>query len=531
MSVPALCAGVKELKPLAVRCKVATIPEDTGSDHGRRFIRLARPDVDGTYVPFAHHDCTHNQLIALRNRVLGEVPRPSEDGLKALRKQAWRLLRHLPRVSPDDYFVLPMSYTGAKRAKYWTATERVLENGGINQSDAKVKMFVKFEKLAPKKLNPDPRAIQFRDPKYCVEVARFLKPIEHYLYSMCGGGRDLPNSRVIGKGLSSGQRASLLKHKLDQFESPVILSLDASRFDQHVDAELLKLEHMIYKGMCPDAWFAELLSWQLHNKGISSTGFRYSAYGKRMSGDMNTALGNCVLMVLMVSTFMRGRKYDLLDDGDDCLLIVEEELLEWVLENVEPVFLTYGMEIKIEHIAREMAEVEWCQSHPIEYAPEQWKFVRDPYKVCSTSLSGTKYFTSEGARRKLVNTIGMAELALNLGVPVLQEYALALMRNAGTDEVLNLQESDGMYHRVKFELRALNIKHLCKLDPSPISAEARISFAAAFGMEVSRQLELEEFFKRWSFEISGGVEMPEEWDVARWVRDPAFSPEAYSSWE
>ena len=153
------------------------------------------------------------------------------------------------------------------------------------------------------------------------------------------------------------------------FNAPVVVSLDASRFDQHVSKELLEIEHSIYMHMCPSGELRRLLQWQLHNKGVSSQGIRYHTRGKRMSGDMNTALGNCILMILMVSAFMDGRKYDMLDDGDDGLLIVEEDEYAWVCQNAEPAFLNFGMEIKVENVARSLEEVEWCQSNPIEYEP------------------------------------------------------------------------------------------------------------------------------------------------------------------
>lgn len=528
--MPALCAGAKVLKPLAPGCKVAIVPEDTGCDHRRRFVRIARPDFDGNFVPFAHHDCLHNQLTALHNRVMGEVPRPSVDGLKKLRKQARRLVTLLPKTTPDDWYVLPNMYAGQKRARYTRATDNVLNGGGVSRRDAKVKMFVKFERLNPSKVNPDPRAIQFRDAKYCVDVGRFLKPIEKALYALRGNGTDLPVGRVIGKGLNSVERANLLREKMSDFTRPCVLSLDASRFDQHVDVELLKLEHLIYKGMCPDSWFAELLSWQLENECVSSKGIKYHVRGKRMSGDMNTALGNCLLMVLMVSTFMRGKKYDLLDDGDDCLLFVEEDDLAWVMSHIQEEFLTYGHELKVESVASSLHQVEWCQSKVIEISPGKVRFVRNPHKVMSTALSGTKYFVDR-CRAKLVNTIGLTELILNAGVPVLQEYALALMRNAACPDVLPWQEVESYHWRLSRELRLFNLRQLEKIEPRAITPEARLSFAEAFGIPPDEQEAMERSLRNWRFALSGTVEMPEEWDVESWNFTPQFCPEAYGCWE
>lgn len=504
------------------------MPEDTGGGHQRRWIRIARVAFPGTFVPFAHFDCLHNQVASLRNRVLGEVPVPTAKGLIQLREHSRRIFRFLPGIIPMEVMDMPNSYTGGKRARYIQAANDLLDYG-LARRDARVKMFVKFEKLNPSKVNPDPRAIQFRHPRYCVALGRFLKPMEKFLYRLKGDGRVLPNSRVIGKGLSQTERAELLVEKLQRFEAPVILSLDATRFDMHVDRELLVIEHSFYKHMCKDPELAQLLSWQLDSQGVTSRGIKYKVRGRRMSGDMNTALGNCILMVLMVSTIMYELRvlYDILDDGDDCLLIVEERDLSTVMPTITPGFLQFGMEIKIESIARSIEQVEWCQSNPV-LIDGKYRFIRNPCKVMSTCLGGSKYFTSVGARRKLLNTIGLAELILNRGVPILQEFALAISRNAGTDKIINLQESDPTYYRIGRELRALNLKILQRVDPLPVTDTARLSFEQAFGISVSDQLEYEQFFKGWRFEFDTEEVMFDEIDVSTWMFNTQHSPELYS---
>jgi hypothetical protein len=251
-----------------------------------------------------------------------------------------------------------------------------------------------------------------------------------------------------------------------------------------------------------------------------------------MSGDMNTALGNCLLMILMVSTFMAGRDYDLLDDGDDCLLIIEAEDLPWVESNISEAFLSFGHEIKVENVASKMEEVQWCQSRPVMYKPGHYKFVRDVDKVVSASLIGGKYVDSDKSRRKLINTIGMGELILNLGVPVLQSYAMSLMRNADTPDIIVADEvDDGLYFRVHRELRRMNLKQLVRVDPQPITIQARLSFAAAFNMDISKQLSLEKFFDSWRFPITGCEFLPPELDVHTWLTSIIHSPEVAPIWE
>jgi len=409
---------------------------------------------------------------------------------------------------------------------------------GIRKSDAGIKMFVKDERIPynANKPKPDPRAIQFRGAKYCVALGRYLKPLEHVIYELKGDGKILPNTRVIGKGLSLGGRAMLAKRKWDGFKDPVVVSLDAARFDKHCDKDLLRIEHEFYTTMMPFEEFCELLAMQLDNRGRTSEGLLYRAIGKRMSGDMNTALGNCVLMVLMVAAFARKfirNHWDLLDDGDDCLLFIEREDLEMVKREVFAHFLSYGHKIKVENVAYHFEHIVWCQSSPINYSGLGWKFVRNPWKVMMGALGGTKWTTMpRWLRAAMINTIGSAELVLNLGVPVLQAFALALMRNSGTDTILDERYADVLSLRVKRELQTMHSTMMRRYEPASITDEARISFYKAFGVPPAEQEWMETWLSNWEFSFSGDELMSIDVEAEGWIRPLLhFSAEHYHFWD
>lgn len=508
------------MEKLGKGCSITREGTTDAKDHSRTWVRLAVVLARDGWIPFAHANCPCNQRIAVVNRVLGATPEPVD--VPRLKSFVARVCRRLPKIIPDDIGDMPNRYTGSKRARYQLAASQ-LAAGGVSRKHARVTMFVKSERLNPTKVNPDPRAIQFRTAIYCVALGRYLKPLEHYLYEMHGDGKLLPPTRVIGKGLNQKDRAMLLKAKMERFTNVVVLPLDASRFDKHVSRELLEVEHMVYKAMCTDVEFAKLLSWQLDNRCRTSSGMTYTTRGKRMSGDMNTALGNCVLMVMMVSCFMQGRKFDVLDDGDDCLLIIEESDLAWVLDNIGRCFLGWGMVLKVEGQARCMEEVEWCQSRPIRVGLDEWKFVRNPMKVLSTALSGFKYVESSiKLRRKLLHSIGQCELVLNEGVPVLQEFALAVIRNSGTNELLQFDSIDSLYYRLEREGRTRG-------EAIPVTQEARESFAKAFGISIPEQRAWEQWFQTWTFSITGDESYPVDIDSVSWKRPfGLYTSEVYS---
>jgi hypothetical protein len=280
--------------------------------------------------------------------------------------------------------------------------------------------------------------------------------------------------------------------------------------------------------MCPHPEFARLLSWQIKSRGKSGSGIFYVSLGRRMSGEMNTGLGNCGIASMCVSVVMQGRKYDMLVDGDDCIVFMRNSYLAWFLAVAPFRFQELGFEVKFETIARCLPEIRWCQSNPIQVSPAVWKFVRDPAKIFSTAVSGFKYVEENlRLRRRWINTVGMMELILNLGVPVLQEFALALMRVADTDEHITLQDSDPMYHRLHRELHSLNMRCLAKRDPRPIQSCARLSYYQAFGVSVELQMLQEQFFRTWSFPLVGDFTLAVDLDPGPWQFVHLFTPEVY----
>lgn len=448
-------------------------------------------------IPLFHYNCVHNEMVCIANRILGVTPLPTSLGLKMMRRGSRILSRSIPQTQAESLGAFALKYSGHKRLRYLNACDKSLR--GYSKSDAGVTFFVKREKMYPdlSKGISDPRPVQFRDPVYCVQVAKFLKPIECYLYNCRGIHSNMSSTRLVGKGLNQKQRAKLLFEKIKQFNSFVVLSLDCSRFDKHVSYGQLQIEHSVYLNSNSDPEFARLLSWQLINRCRSRSGYRYITHGKRMSGDMNTALGNCIIVISMVIGYMIHFhpfvKFDLLDDGDDCLLIVDEMNLQEVETSIVDGFLQMGHKLKVDKICRTMESVVWCQSSPVMMTSGFYKFVRDPIKTMSNDLVSSSLL---GPRPKdHVKAVGMCELALNLGVPVLQCYALALIRNSPEGR-LRMHSDMSLYLRACREI--VNFDNRIQfLTPKDISFETRLSFSQAFGISIQLQLDLETHLDKW----------------------------------
>lgn len=447
--------------------------------------------------PLRHStNSVHNEKVAIVNRVLKTVP----DMTVAGKKMAMKIVNDLKQleISPETAETFLSRYSGNKRRRY---EEALKENAifGMPHWAGKITMFVKNENLDPvAKRNPDPRAIQFRDPNYSAELALYLKPIEHKIYRTKLYGKNYGVGRVIAKGLNPTQRANLINRKMENMHDCAVVSIDGSRFDLHVNRGLLEAEHAYYLKFNNDPAFAELLKKQLYNRGSTRSGFKYEIEGGRMSGDMNTGLGNCVISLIMFKALAKrlGVPMDLLVDGDDALLFISREHLTSLYSVLSFHYLQFGMEMKVEEVAFAAEEVAWCQTRPVQITGQEWKMVRDPLRVLRTILVSKKW--QPHRQRNYMASLALCEMAQNRAVPVLQAMALALWENSSKNpDLCDTELREAVIGRALAIQSWEEIKRR-GMDPLPITDVARISFQKAYGIDITTQILWEESLADWT---------------------------------
>lgn len=446
-----------------------------------------------------HDSDLKTSLRALLERVMfsekagpAPVPPPQPKAgvfRERLGKFAKRVARSVGPLEPVSTPAVLGLFRAKVRQRYEQAGES-LERQGLRRSDAYISAFVKVEKVrfSAAKPDPAPRLIQPRGPRYNLRVARFLKPHEHAVYR--GVAEVWGSDVVVAKGLNAHQRAVALHRKWSTFTDPVAVGLDASRFDQHVSVPALRWEHGLYVSLfrrsAEVSELRQLLEWQVRNRGwirCADGTIRYEIDGCRMSGDMNTALGNCVLMCAMMWAYTRelGVRAELLNDGDDCVLMVEREDLGAVERSAVPWFRDMGFVMKVEPAVDVFEKIEFCQASPVR-TPRGWVLVRNPsavvYKdqICFRPVrNAAEWDTRRGA-------IAACGAALSDGVPVMAAYYRYLGRGVPDGKLRRGQPETGM------DYLALGMD-----DRSVVpDAEARVSFWRAFGVTPTEQLALEE---------------------------------------
>lgn len=454
--------------------------------------------------------CYDNEMAALAHRHLLPAPEPMPGAIQEGYKHVYRLFRKYAgsAVSWSPNQVMESLHSSQLR-KYEQAFAS-LEVEPLRQRDYDVKMFVKIEKWPSDTRDRTgkplaPRAIQYRSTRYTAELSRHLKPIERIVFKH----HDNVIKSPFMKGLDSYQRAERLE-AMDLWDDTVFVSIDHSKFDAHQTIPWLRAEHAFYRWLNPDPEMARLLNKQLVNRCFSSSGIRYVSYGKRMSGEYNTGLGNnvnnlAVLFYLCAPLGVRGKDYDFVMDGDDAIIALSARRLH-ELGDIPKRCREVGMTTKVEEVTQDIHEVQFCQCRLIHVGDRRPRLVRCPMRAISRGSATVKRL-SAGEVRRLMFSIGSCELACNNGVPVMQSFALCMIRNSEVTSGLYTKETSFRMGQEKVDWKG-------SVDQQQITECARASFATAFGISPSQQVELENYFdglnaKEWIDAVIGQISRDE----------------------
>jgi hypothetical protein len=396
------------------------------------------------------------------------------------------IARDIGRQSPVTREEFAGFYKGPRHATYLRAVNG-LALMPVRGRDAYLKTFVKAEKhnmtLKPYVV---PRVIQPRDPRYNVEVGRYLRPIEKKLYHSID---KLFKSPTIMSEYNSYTQAKLIKEKWDSFSHPVCVGLDASRFDQHVSAQALRFEHSLYNEIFKSKELELLLSWQIRNVGFARASdgwFNYTKYGSRMSGDMNTSMGNKLLMCLMSKSYIDSLKcrIEFVNNGDDCLMILDKANIK-SLYNIEKFYKDFGFNIVLEKPVSEFEQIEFCQTKPV-CVNNTWRMVRNVRTCLSKDVTCVNLGHSTEEYRKWLHDIGSCGLATAADVPVLGNFYRMLQRFGVAGKYSHSYDNEYKWYRRS----SLNAK--CKYNEP--DAYGRYSFWLSTGMIPDVQIQLEKYF-------------------------------------
>lgn len=409
--------------------------------------------------------------------------------LDSIRREIVKNVRNATPMSRQQFVD---GYQARRRITYQGAMES-LEHTPVSSKDSMVKTFTKSEKVNfTLKHDPAPRIIQPRDARYNVCLGVYIKPIEHRLYRSVA---KLFGSDTIVKGLNANDVGALAWKKWTSFKHPIAIGMDASRFDQHVSRTMLEdFEHRIYVGCYPREQekkeLKSLLKQQLINKGrvfIEDKRIEYSVEGCRMSGDMNTGLGNCLIASAMVYAFCQNvglTKRELLNNGDDCVLFIERSELA-KMESLPGYMRDFGFDFIVEQPVEIFERIEFCQSRFV-FVGNNYRQIRNPEVVaCKDSVTAIPHMTTAKNLQGLLGSLGMGGLALNSGVPVLQSLYQCYTRSSCGRVLVG---HPALETGTRILARGMDSAVV------PITDQSRYSYWLATGTTPDEQVELEHYY-------------------------------------
>jgi hypothetical protein len=479
-----------------------------GITRPRCCVRVNNVSPDIVVVPF-NNDITTLER-AVKERVFfvkndgGQFvspPRPStEVFLNRMEPVKAILIPFLPVTAPWNHERTVASFKGCKRRRYQNALNSMAEKPMKIEEEAKVEVFVKYEKTdRTSKLDPVPRVISPRSSRFNLRLARYLRPIEESVFDSLG---ELFGHKTVFKGMDTDEVAMKLREKWEMFTSPVAVGLDASRFDQHVSKVALEFEHSVYANCFVGKHrrkLVKLLKHQLVNKcygEVADGTLKYTIEGTRMSGDMNTSLGNCVIMCMMIRAYLTQAKVNgqLANNGDDCVVIMEKRDLAKFQIGLREWFLEMGFNMTVETPCYEFEHIEFCQTRPV-MVDSGWTMCRNPWTAIAKDSVLLK---NPEVYQKLIpvwmKAVGEGGLSIAGDLPIFRSF-YSLYSRSGTESYLNRRDkrvSMTSLEIMPWFMRQCDVKGSRKL--KPILSETRCSFWEAWGVTPDEQVALENYY-------------------------------------
>lgn len=456
--------------------------------------------INGAQVNYPTPNCPLNLYVAVRNRVTNAEAKvgkgvliPIADGVHLNRLQhAMKQLRKLmpKNINSMSYSELVDSFPKHKKAFYMRRLERMNLNFRAKKHASKI--FTKEEKLefSEEKGWPIPRVVTCYRPEINMEIIRFLRPIEKEMFAVEGDGKFFPQGLIFGKGLTPERTCEVLREKWNSFTTPVAVLTDAARYDRHITKEVYYLERKFWLEFNKSNYFRRLMDAmeEMHSTPRDPTiKGKVKGPGQRGSGHPNTSCGNNLLMACMMAAFCNnvGIKYQMLDNGDDCVIIVELKDLKIVNNNISNFFSGCGFTIKVETVAFRFEDIKFCQMSPYYN-----NMIRNHHRILSRfAVIPSAYANNPG---EYLLSVAMCEMSLNNNVPITHEvmYEVYLKykdKYHFNPTVLNSFKAD--YYNY-----SINLKKTIFEKPQ-ISSEDRIYFYQNSGISPDRQLSIVSKFK------------------------------------
>lgn len=466
----------------------------TESDAVFRCFRPDRPDIRwpvatslGVHVfGGAYPHPSHRDLLTIRNSVRARVSRNPPKFDKAIHHQftewikPWirKHFRPLPRDTDVSFetWISGTHYSDSRKDQLRSIHSKMQERPESEcfaPKITRVKCFVKDESYKSYK---NARGIYSRTDGFKTMVGPIFKAIESSVYKHTAFVKHVPSTI----------RAQYIVDLISK-SGATYISTDYTAFESHFTPYVLKsVEFELYKYMTRDlpcyGKFMRMLKVLTSVNKCSFKDLDVDIRARRMSGEMNTSLGNGFVNLAMfhfTQYILGNRDYACVVEGDDCLGRFFGQV------PTSELYSNLGFTVKID-VHRDLCRASFCG---LVFSPSNFVSVTDPMKsFMKTGWISARYARcSQHKRLQLLRGKALSMLHQNIGVPIVQSFALYLLR-CTPNIIATVNTSLSNYER-----EILNFSDTPDVAKS-IEFETRLVMEQSFGWLVEEQLSIEHYF-------------------------------------
>lgn len=464
-----------------------------------RFRQVAPYHPDGD--TFLHALVSRAKLVKIGGAYVPRPRRASSAVFAGFRARVAAMNRsEVHKLSVQDFV---SSRPGRVRRLYeLTVESKQLESRGLRDM-AKLKGFLKSEKsthsyphISHSSKAGRPRAIQPRGPAFNCLLGPYTVPVEKVVFqdldlefNPIHEGRPLRGSL---KGLCPVRMAEELRRHWDYHGGDghvAALPLDMSSFDATVDRIDLGLDHEVTQGYFPgDKTLKRCHSMQFRNqmRAVTRDAVIKTTLGDmRMSGDMNTSLGNNIISFALAWEVADEFSCTFVVNGDDGVILGAPKNIEALSAVIEERYLRHGKLCTPEPVVRVFEQIEFCQTRPV-WRGDCWVCTRAWDKALDNDYSGFHQLGRDSKYLAHLHAVASCGMAVASGMPILQAlYEWGLKHGIKDHKYLASRElhNTGLYQAAKLAGGWRRAR--------PIDWETRMSFTRAFGVTPAMQLAIE----------------------------------------
>lgn len=322
------------------------------------------------YIPVVPYSSINNEVVALANRALMEVPEPNAELWEYVKMWAIREIVRFQEIPHDDrerdFHKWNDRFPKGRRKTQLAAWES-LKTEPLHKGDFKRSLFGKRELTMKGGLEPedfDPRAIQANEDRLNVAFAPFVYQVSDQLKKLWNSDNKIT--------YTAGMNAEQIGQWRAQFgdEDVTILEMDESRYDAHQGKQSYELFQKVLD-RCNQAEYGQVAFASTSMKkiqGYSSHGVKYSVEYTMTSGSPTTSVSNSFLNGIKTCYILETfgiTDYRILVHGDDNIVVIrglmsqerQSELERYIMDTNK--LLGFTTKLKI---SSDWHDVEYCSS-------------------------------------------------------------------------------------------------------------------------------------------------------------------------